>query len=78
MRRYWYDGNSELFIYLLYQLQELKRYKESHNEENETDESDDDDHNPLTKARAFFQSFADRAEDLWERIVGKCPRQKQG
>lgn len=64
MRRYWYEGNSESFIYLLYQMEQL-RYEKAHDNHESGSESGI---NALAKCRSYFQSFRDNAMDLWERI----------
>lgn len=53
MRRYWYEGHSEEYVYLLYQMEKW----ESH-----------DDNESIHPSTAFCESFQDRDVDLWERI----------
>lgn len=53
MRRYWYEGHSEEYVYLLYQMEKW----EAHN-------ANDSVHPTI----AFCGSFQDKDVDLWERI----------
>jgi hypothetical protein len=65
MRRYWYEGNSENFIYLLYQMDKLEQKLLAAND----DDDDDDDDNeldavvnldPFGGAREYFASFQEQ------------------
>jgi len=76
MRRYWYDGNSEQYIYLLYQMQQLECYREKRGQNN-NDGSGDDDDNPLEAAEAYFRSFDDQAEGLWDVIVSPFSKESR-
>ena len=64
MRRYWYDGNSARFNYLLYHMQHPEYYRE-----HPLQRSGLDDDNPLEAAEVYFRSFQDQAENLWRVIV---------
>jgi hypothetical protein len=71
MRRYWYEGNSENFIYLLYQMDKLEQKLLVAND----GAADDDDNLDLSgNAREYFASFQEQAKDLWEQIVGPFSR----
>lgn len=78
MRRYWYDGNSECYIYLLYQMERLRIYKNILAKQG-VEESDDDDEqpDPLRKAKEFFRSFADQAKNLWESLISPYSKQAE-
>lgn len=91
MRRYWYEGNSELFIYLLDRMEYMSDCKDLLGDKmaelgnagavDESSDNDDDEDRAMakakkswTRAKQFFQTFADQANDLWECISGPYTR----
>lgn len=76
MRRYWYDGNSELFIYLLYEMKQLQHYRDTLGRSNNEDPSDEDEGDLLADAKNYFSSFQDQAQTLWDSVIAPFDRSK--
>ena len=78
MRRYWYEGNSECFIYLLHLMERLRIYRNLLKEQGDDEsEDEDDEQDPLRNAKNFFRSFKHQAKELWEEIVAPYSKQAQ-
>ena len=73
MRRYWYEGNSENFIYLLFQMEKLEQRLLAPNDDNGEEAAVD----PLGAAREYFASFKEQAPALWDQLVAPFSRRNE-
>jgi hypothetical protein len=74
MRRYWYEGNSENFIYLLYQMDKLEQKLLAANDDDDNDFAAAANLDPLRDAREYYASFQEQTKDLWEELVAPFSR----